>query len=202
MRAVRRQRLTVGVARHVLAVADGVAVVVAGVTEADRDRVAALRRQLVRREVAFDRAEIDRLAVGLQRVRLRVPPVRGVVDLGFHVLEGVDAHLQSSLAERVARVRAVVRAGNEVTRRHVEVGPAFLHVGRARVVEAVPLVALRCIRSRFERLDQVALRFARAACKQDVADAHGLELDAQVLLDGTERRRVVVGGDRNAGLDQ
>ena len=89
-----------------------------------------------------------------------------------------------------------------MARGHVEVGPAFLHVGRARVVEAVPLVALRRIRSRFERLDQVALRFARAACKQDVADAHGLELDAQVLLDGAERRRVVVGGDRNPGLDQ
>src|SRR5438445_268835 len=89
-----------------------------------------------------------------------------------------------------------------MTRGHGRVGPTLSHVGGTRIVEAVPAVVLRRVRARFERLDEVALRFARARGEKHRADAHRLKLDPKILLDGTERRYVVVRGHWDAGGGQ
>src|SRR3546814_7267739 len=87
VRAVRGQRLAVAVAAHVLAVRDRVTVVVAGVTDADRELVARDAKILdfLAREIALDVGKRRRLAFRGQRIGRRVPAACIVVHLRTHV---------------------------------------------------------------------------------------------------------------------
>ena len=182
MRTVGRQRLPVVIADHVLAVAHHVAVVVAGVTDADRKRVPVQRRQLLLREVAFDLGRIGRLGVGRDRVGGIVPALRVVVHLGVHP--------------------GVLRVRDRDGLRQVRAGlarPGRVRVLRARVFVPVVDVALGLVGSALEVEDQVHLRLARARRKYNFAHAERLDVQAQVFLYPAERRRVVVLRHRRAG---
>src|SRR5205823_3396467 len=119
------------------------------------------------------------------------PALGVVVDLGLHVIEGC-------FADRQAAVGGVVSTGVlALVRRTAGDGVAVLVPG-----VAVPDVALRGVGAALEVEDEVDLGLTRAGGQQDVAEAYGLQVDAQVLLDAHERGGVVVVGHGDAGLAQ
>jgi hypothetical protein len=185
VRAVRGERLAVALPVLVLAVGHGVAGVVAGVAEPHRQRVAQLGRQLLLGEVALDERRVAGLGLRLQHVVGAVPPAGVVVDLRHHPLVGgvADGQLLAGLARVLARPAVALAAA-----------------GRA-VVVAVEDVALRRVRAALEVEHEVDLRLAGARRQQHLAEAHHLQLDAGVLLDGAEgARRVAVRERQPAAL--
>ena len=198
VRAVAGQRLAVVVAVHELAIADRVAHVVSGMAQAHRQRITPLRRQLFVGEVAPDLRRVFRLAVGAQHVFGRIPTARIVMDLRTHALHQLGVGYGLGAAGHGGREfgRVVIlllqRAGLDIAR------VILVLVDQAGPIEAVVLVAQQLVGARFQIQDQIDLGLTGAGGQQHLADAEGLQVDAQVLLDAGEGGGIVVVGHRHA----